>query len=143
MLSHALSVSIRGPQNMLVTAACARRIAAQRELSMTRNASSPAAGMRAICRCACISSASDVLEKRKRGWRLVEVKATLDVKEQFLPDVAVQLYAARAAGVDVRGAELMHLNRECTTPTWTASSFATTSPTRWRRSSPRSRSSSK
>jgi predicted RecB family nuclease len=63
-----------------------------------------------------VFAALDVLEKRRRGWRLVEVKATLDVKEQFLPDVAVQLYAARAAGVDVRGAELMHLNRQCTYP---------------------------
>jgi hypothetical protein len=63
-----------------------------------------------------VFAALDVLEKRKRGWTLVEVKATLDVKEQFLPDVAVQLYATRAAGVDVRGAELMHLNRDCTYP---------------------------
>ncbi len=63
-----------------------------------------------------VFAALDVLEKRRRGWRLVEVKATLDVKEQFLPDVAVQLYAARAAGVDVHGAELMHLNRDCTYP---------------------------
>jgi len=63
-----------------------------------------------------VFAALDVLEKQKSGWGLVEVKATLDVKEQFLPDVAVQLYAARAAGVDVRGAELMHLNRDCTYP---------------------------
>ena len=63
-----------------------------------------------------IFAAVDVLEKRKRGWALVEVKATLEVKEQFLPDVAVQLHAARAAGVDIRRAELMHLNRDCTYP---------------------------
>ena len=63
-----------------------------------------------------VFAALDVLEKRKRGWGLVEVKATLDVKEQFLPDVAVQLYAARASGVDVRRAELMHLNRDCVYP---------------------------
>ncbi len=60
--------------------------------------------------------AVDILERRKRGHVLVEVKATLAVKEQFIPDVAVQMYSARAAGVDVRRAELMHLNRKCTFP---------------------------
>jgi hypothetical protein len=63
-----------------------------------------------------VFAALDVLEKRRRGWGLVEVKATLDVKEQFLPDVAVQLHAARSAGLDVHRAELMHLNRDCTYP---------------------------
>lgn len=61
-------------------------------------------------------AALDVLERRRRGFALVEVKATLDVKPQFLPDVGLQVYAARSAGVDVRRAELMHLNRECTYP---------------------------
>lgn len=61
-------------------------------------------------------AALDVLEKRSRGWGVVEVKATLDVKPQFLPDIAVQVHAVRSAGVDVRRAELMHLNRECTFP---------------------------
>jgi len=60
--------------------------------------------------------AVDILERHSSGHVLVEVKATLSVKEQFIPDVAVQLYAARAAGVDVRRAELMHLNRACTFP---------------------------
>jgi hypothetical protein len=63
-----------------------------------------------------VFAALDALEKRRRGWGLVEVKATLDVKEQHLPDIAVQLYAARAAGLDVRRAEHMHLNRECAFP---------------------------
>lgn len=63
-----------------------------------------------------VFAALDVLERRKRGWGLVEVKATLDVKDQFLPDIAVQLYAVRASGVDVRRAELMHLNRDCAYP---------------------------
>jgi hypothetical protein len=60
--------------------------------------------------------AVDILERLDRGHALVEVKATLSVKEQFIPDVAVQLYAARAAGLDVRRAELMHLNRACAFP---------------------------
>jgi hypothetical protein len=60
--------------------------------------------------------AVDVLERRRGGFRLVEVKSTLDVKEAHLPDVAVQLHVLRRAGLDVRHAELMHLNRECRHP---------------------------
>ncbi len=63
-----------------------------------------------------VFAAVDILERHEEDHVLVEVKATLDVKEQFIPDVAVQMYAARAAGVDVRRAELMHLNRGCTFP---------------------------
>jgi predicted RecB family nuclease len=63
-----------------------------------------------------VFAALDVLEKRRLGYGLVEVKATLDAKPQFLPDIAVQLHAARASGLDVRRAELMHLNRACTYP---------------------------
>jgi hypothetical protein len=63
-----------------------------------------------------VFAALDVLEQRGRSWTLVEVKSTLDVKEQHLPDIAAQLHAARAAGVDVSAAEHMHLNRACAFP---------------------------
>lgn len=53
----------------------------------------------------------DVLERLSDGFALVEVKSTYSVKPQFIPDVAVQVHVARAAGVDVRRAEVMHLRR--------------------------------
>lgn len=55
--------------------------------------------------------AVDVLKRLDRGFALVEVKSTYGVKPQFIPDVAVQVHVARAAGVDVRRAEVMHLVR--------------------------------
>ncbi len=58
----------------------------------------------------------DILERRPRGWTLIEVKGTLDVKEQHIPDVAVQLHVLERAGIDVKRVEVMHLNRECTHP---------------------------
>lgn len=60
--------------------------------------------------------AVDILERRRGGFVLVEVKATLDVKDEHLPDVAVQLHVLRRAGIPVRRAEVMHLNRECHHP---------------------------
>jgi predicted RecB family nuclease len=59
----------------------------------------------------------DILERRgKKDFLLVEVKSTLDVKEEHLPDVAVQMHVVRGAGLPIKRAELMHLNRECTFP---------------------------
>jgi hypothetical protein len=58
----------------------------------------------------------DVLERGAGGWTLAAVSSALEVKPRHLPDVAVQTFAARAAGLDVRRAELMHLNRACTFP---------------------------
>lgn len=55
----------------------------------------------------------DVLQRLDAGgWALIEIKQNKSVKHEHLPDVAVQLYVARAAGVDVRLAEVMHLNPE-------------------------------
>jgi hypothetical protein len=60
--------------------------------------------------------AVDVLERRRDGWNLVEVKSTTKVKEPHFPDVAVQLHVVRSSGLEVRRADLMHLNSGCTFP---------------------------
>lgn len=60
--------------------------------------------------------AVDVLERRRGGWNLVEVKSTTRVKEPHYPDVAVQLHVLRSCGLDVKRSDLMHLNSECTFP---------------------------
>jgi len=58
----------------------------------------------------------DILEHRRRGFVLTEVKSTLDVKEPHIPDVAVQLHVVRRAGLPVHRVEVMHLNRKCEHP---------------------------
>jgi len=64
-----------------------------------------------------VFSAIDVLQRLETGFALVEVKSTYSVKPQFIPDVAIQVHVARAAGVDVRRAEVMHLERgRCEAP---------------------------
>jgi len=60
--------------------------------------------------------AVDILERRGDGFALVEVKSTLDVKEKHVADVAIQMHVVRRAGLTVRSAEVMHLNRACTYP---------------------------
>jgi predicted RecB family nuclease len=60
--------------------------------------------------------AVDVLERRRDGHAIVEVKSTLSVKEPHLPDVAIQLHVLRACGLSVPRADVMHLNRACRFP---------------------------
>lgn len=55
--------------------------------------------------------AVDVLERVAGGHALVEVKSTYRVKPQFVPDVAIQVHVARAAGLAIARAEVMHLAR--------------------------------
>jgi hypothetical protein len=62
----------------------------------------------------------DILERqgpeRLRGFCLTEVKSTTSVKEQHLPDVAVQAHVLRRSGLEVARMEVMHLNRACAYP---------------------------
>lgn len=58
----------------------------------------------------------DILERRERGFGLIEVKSTTDVKPEHIPDVGVQTYILRQNGIAVERAEVMHLNRECRYP---------------------------
>jgi len=56
--------------------------------------------------------AVDVLERNAAGWTLTEVKSSSEVKEHHYPDLAVQAWVARRAGLDITRIEVMHLNRE-------------------------------
>jgi hypothetical protein len=60
----------------------------------------------------------DILEPGRRDgvFNLVEVKSSTDVKPEHIPDVGVQTWVARASGIAVERAEVMHLNRACRYP---------------------------
>lgn len=56
--------------------------------------------------------AVDVLLREGGGFTLIEIKSSTEVKEEHLPDAAVQTHVLRQCGVDVRRIEIMHLNQE-------------------------------
>ncbi len=56
--------------------------------------------------------AIDILHQVDGEWVIGEVKSTLSTKPQHITDAAVQAWVARAAGIDVRRIEIVHLNRE-------------------------------
>jgi len=60
---------------------------------------------------------ADILARtRDRQFDLIEVKSTLDAKPEHAWDVAIQDHVLRGAGVPIRWARLMHLNRDYVYP---------------------------
>lgn len=56
---------------------------------------------------------ADVIERLPGGgWHLVEVKSATRLKDAFVRDAAVQLWVLRGAGLDVRDAGVLTLNRD-------------------------------
>jgi len=55
----------------------------------------------------------DILQRRRENrWRLIEVKSSVECKERYLYDVAIQHHVLRGCGLDISSSCLMHLNRE-------------------------------
>jgi hypothetical protein len=53
----------------------------------------------------------DILKKNPDGgWDLIEVKSSASVKEEHLPDAALQRYVLQAAGLKIKKVWLMHLD---------------------------------
>lgn len=60
--------------------------------------------------------AVDILSRMESGFCLTEVKSTARVKDQHIPDVAVQAHVLRRSGINIVRSEVMHLNRQCAHP---------------------------
>ncbi len=56
--------------------------------------------------------AADVLLREGEGYTLIEVKSSTQIKDDHVPDAAIQTHVLRRSGVDVRRVEIMHLNKE-------------------------------
>ncbi len=55
----------------------------------------------------------DVLARTgSRAWNLIEVKSSAGFKEEYLPDLAIQVHVAEGSGVRVDRAVLLHVNNQ-------------------------------
>lgn len=54
----------------------------------------------------------DILKQGRAGWELYEVKSSTSVELYQVPDIAVQYYVLKGAGVDISHAYLTHINRD-------------------------------
>ena len=55
-------------------------------------------------------------DSKDKPWRLHEVKSTTSLKDEHIPDIAVQKYVLESAGHKVEKCFLTHLNKECVYP---------------------------
>ena len=56
---------------------------------------------------------ADILQRQENGkWDLIEVKSSTRVKEEYYPDVGIQYYVLKGAGLDINRVLLMHLNNQ-------------------------------
>jgi len=59
----------------------------------------------------------DILKNNGDGsWDIIEVKSSTNLKDEHIPDIAVQRYIAESSGLKVTRTFLKHLNRECVFP---------------------------
>lgn len=58
----------------------------------------------------------DILEKNSDSWKIIEVKASNEVKKRHLPDLAIQKHVLTEYGIPIAGTKVMHTNRECVYP---------------------------
>ena len=54
----------------------------------------------------------DVLQREGNGWSLVEIKAASSIKDYHIHDVAIQVWVALRAGVNMRRFQLMHIDSD-------------------------------
>ena len=55
---------------------------------------------------------ADILTRREGGWAFYEVKASSNMKEHYLNDVALQHYVIAGSGLSLQKASLVHINTQ-------------------------------
>jgi predicted RecB family nuclease len=56
--------------------------------------------------------AVDILLRTEDGFSLIEVKSSTSVKDEHIPDAAIQAWVLRQAGLPIRTVQIMHLSKE-------------------------------
>ncbi len=56
--------------------------------------------------------AVDVLLRTDSGFSLIEVKSSTSVKDEHIPDAAIQTWVLRQAGLPISSVQIMHLSKE-------------------------------
>jgi CRISPR/Cas system-associated exonuclease Cas4 (RecB family) len=59
---------------------------------------------------------ADILEPKRSGYDLIEVKSTSKVKDYHKADAAIQAWVARQAGLDVRATSIRHVDTDFVYP---------------------------
>jgi len=53
---------------------------------------------------------TDVLVRDEKGWQLLEAKSSTKLKDEHIPDIAIQSFIVRSSGINVTKMKLLHIN---------------------------------
>ncbi len=56
--------------------------------------------------------AVDILVKGQNGWNIYEVKSATEVKDDYVPDAAIQYYVLKKARLEIEDVFLVHINNK-------------------------------
>jgi len=60
---------------------------------------------------------TDIIKRNKDGsWGIIEVKSATSIKDEYIPDLAVQKYVLEGSDLKISKTKLMYLNEECVYP---------------------------
>src|SRR3990172_13192463 len=60
---------------------------------------------------------SDIIKRNEdESWDIIEVKSTLGIKDEHIPDLAVQKYVLEGSGLKINKAWIMYINEKCIYP---------------------------
>lgn len=60
---------------------------------------------------------ADIIKKNEdESWDIIEVKSASHVKDEYIPDLAVQRYVLEGSGLKINKTHLMYINKECVYP---------------------------
>ncbi|KRT62318.1 MAG: hypothetical protein XU11_C0087G0004, partial [Candidatus Dadabacteria bacterium CSP1-2] len=60
---------------------------------------------------------SDIIKKNEdESWDFIEVKSATGIKDEYIPDLAVQKYVLEGSGLKINGTWIMYINRKCVYP---------------------------
>ncbi len=60
---------------------------------------------------------ANIIKKNKdESWDIIEVKSAISIKDEYIPDLAVQKYVLEGSGLKINGTWIMYINRKCVYP---------------------------
>lgn len=58
----------------------------------------------------------DILRRNDGQWELIELKSSTKLKDEHIPDAAIQHYVLEGTGLTIIRDSLMHINNQCVSP---------------------------
>ena len=55
---------------------------------------------------------TDILKRSEKGWDLYEVKASGEIKDEYIKDIAIQSFIAKSCNVNLTSINIIYINKE-------------------------------